>query len=202
MSHTKAPAKHPAEKSPKKDSPDVFLSHHGNIGHGIDYSGRGLKGTPPEIMANLAILNATRTVEDGDLIETAYRTPIFSANVDTPAAHTIENTNAHEKLMEAYQASLKTGDPAKVHRAVDKVNQQREAMGGIVELRPPSDFDIIAQQQTPAGEAARFLKAERVRWAEVQAANKPEDAINAMGASPIPWFDTVAAFEAINAFTA
>lgn len=174
-----------------KESPDNFLSHHGNPGHGIDYSGSGLQGSPAEIVANLKTLNATRFIHDnGDLVETVYHTPGFVAGPDTPAAHTIANTAIENKLMATYNDALKTGDLAKVHKAVDAVNKQRMAMGGIAELVPPSDFNILAEASNPVGEAAKYLIEERVTFAETGAPS--------IAGSPIPWFDTVEAFKALS----
>lgn len=176
---------------PVHESPDNFLSHHGNPGHGIDYSGRGLQGSPAEIVANLKALNATRALdESGALVETVYRTPGFVAGPDTPAAHTIANTAIENKLVATYNDALKTGDLAKVHKAVDAVNKQRMAMGGIAELVPPSDFAILAEADNPVGKAAKYLISERVAFNETGEAS--------LAGSPIPWFDTVEAFKALS----
>lgn len=179
------------------ESADNFLSHHGNIGSGIDYSGRGLKGTAVEIVEHLKTLALASQSEP-------YTTEGFHAvtgnPIDNPNANSLEWTNKRRDAQKAYEDVLATGDVKKVHAAVDKLNKIQAIMGGKAAVAA-SDFDIIAHQQTPLGEAARFIKNERVRYAEVQAANPEEnDQIAAMRGSVIPWFDTPEAFKALAAF--
>lgn len=176
---------------PVHESPDNFLSHHGNPGHGIDYSGSGLQGSPAEIVANLKALNATRALdESGALVVTVYHTPGFKSTPQSAASTSPDNVATENKLVAAYNEALKTGNLAKVHKAVDWVNKQRMAMGGIQELVPPSDFAILAEADNALGKAAKYLNAERVAFAETGEAS--------LAGSPIPWFDTPEAFKALS----
>lgn len=185
-----------------KVSADVFLSNHGNLGGGIDYSGRGLKGTPAEIVANLQALNATRTLVKGEVVETVYHTPDFKALPDSPDAHDDKNVQKHSKLVTAAEDAEKTGDLEKVRAAADKVNALRMVMGGIHEYVPFSDFIILSKANNAVGVAARYIQEQRARWEQVQYENSatPEEAMPLMHGSPVPWFDTPEAFKALNDF--
>lgn len=133
-------------------SPDVLLSR-----LGLRYDGTGLQGTPAQIVSRLVTLaNAIRLG--------TYQTANFVPAPVTPATFDPRNVQKEQAAMQAYLESLQTGLPAKVHRAVDAVNKIRMVKSG-TELIPPTNFDILAHQQTPLGEAARWLIAEEMAGA-------------------------------------
>lgn len=185
-----------------KVSADVFLSNHGNLGYGIDYSGRGLKGTPVEIVDHLRALNSTRQLIKGELVDNVYHTPDFKAMPDSPASKMDKNVQKHSTLVAAAEDAEKTGDLAKVAAAADKVNALRMVMGGIPEYVPFSDFIILSKADNALGAAARYLQEERARWEQVQNENRgtPEEALPLMRGSPVPWFDTPEAYKALLEF--
>jgi len=125
---------------------------------GLTYDGRGLQGTPAEIVANLQILNAARKV--------TYRTPGFTSVPTNPNTTAPAMVAQETKAMEKYYDAVRSGDPEAVHKCVDAVNHIREVKSG-VELIPPSDFDILANAQTPVGLAARWLSGNKDDAAQV-----------------------------------
>ncbi len=142
-------------------SPDVFLSQTLRVVElpTLKYDGSGLKGSPAEILHNLLILHAARLTEP-------YTTPDFVSAPTNPATTDPQWVIKETKAMEAYNKALASGTPEKVHAAVDAVNKIRMVKSGPA-LVPPSEFEIIAHQHTPLGEAARWLAGERDDAAQV-----------------------------------
>ncbi len=128
-------------------SPDVLLSK-----LSLRYDGSGLQGSPAQIVARLVTLSDA-------LRAGTYQTSNFTPAPVTAATFDPRNVQKEQDAMIAYLESLQTGSPGKVHRAVDAVNKIRMVKSG-TELIPPSEFDILAHQQTPLGETARWLVAE------------------------------------------
>lgn len=128
-------------------SPDIFLSR-----QGLRYDGSGLAGTPTQICQRLITLNEARHAG-------TYQTKNFIPAPVTAATFDPQNVAREQQLFTYYLESLQTGVPAKVHKAVDAVNRIRQVKSG-GELIPPSEFDILAHQQTPLGAAARWLISE------------------------------------------
>ncbi len=142
-------------------SPDIFLSQKLRVVDmpGLRYDGSGLQGTPAEIVERLLILNAARN-------RPAYQTPDFVAVPTNPNTTLPLWVVKETKAMEGYYGALRSGDPSKVHAAVDAVNSIRQVKSG-VELVPPNDFEIIAHANSALGEAARWLLDRREDEAQV-----------------------------------
>lgn len=128
-------------------SPDVLLSR-----LGLGYADSS-QGSPAQIVARLVIL--AEALRAG-----TYQTRDFRPAPVSGATFDPRNVAAEQTAMQAYLESLQTGSLAKVHRAVDAVNRIRMVKSG-TELIPPTEFDILAHQQTPLGNTARFLLAEQ-----------------------------------------
>ena len=136
------------------NNPSFFLSD-----NGISYDGSDLKGTPEQIVADLILLNSTRTWDDDtqDFAYNSYATPGFTqAPSNNPNAFDPRQIAQEAKAVAAVYAAVQTGDPAKVYAAVDKVNADRQSVGGIM-YQPPSDFAIYAHSPASVGVTARQL---------------------------------------------
>jgi hypothetical protein len=100
--------------------------------------------------------------------------------------------NHLRQAMDALRTAFKTGNIAKVRAAQASVETLRAA-AGYGPLPWLSDFEIVAENaQNAAGELARFIASERQAVAETGQGS--------MVGSPLPWYDTVDAFEALNAY--
>jgi len=185
-------------------SPDVFLSR-----KQIRYDQIGLKGTPLEIVYNLEILNSTRDWNDDsnsfDYFQ--HRTDRFiSASInpiDNPASVNPENVATLTSLMNSYRDSLKTGNTTVVYAVVDAVNKLLGIKGG-QELIPPTDFDIIAEGNTPLGEVARIINECRKVFQESGLTGEDVFATDFDGDQRCRlgyWFDTRDAFDSLNEFS-
>lgn len=176
--------------TPGAVSPDVFLSQ-----NGIRYDNGLLTGTPAEIVANLKALNALRILKDGQLQETVYRTPGYVPGDMGPQDFDPALLKATSDAMTAYRQVLKTGDLSAVHAAVDAVNNWR-AQGGYAAMVPPSDFEIVKNASTPLGVMARVIASERIAVQE-SVARGDNPVQGSIFGSPLPWFDTMAAYKAL-----
>lgn len=126
-------------------SPDVLLSKLGlRYGGGAD-----LQGSPAKIVANLIALTAA--FDAG-----TYETPGFVSAPLTAASVNAANVAKETTLVQAYRDALATGILTRVHKAVDAINSLRMKKGGSAEPTP-SDFEIIAHQDSALGAAARWI---------------------------------------------
>ncbi len=127
-------------------SPDQLLNK-----LGLQYGGRAqdLQGSPAKIVANLIALTKAYDTED-------YRTPGFFTVPFSSATQDPKNVALDTVLTEAYKDALRSGNVAAVHKAADKLNKLAMVASG-AETVPPPDFEIIARQKTPLGDAARWI---------------------------------------------
>lgn len=176
----------------KTMSADVFLSRQNPA---IKYDNSHFKGTAQEIVANLVLLNATRTwdPETESFDYTVYHTPGFIAGPVTAATTSGSETKAENKAMEVVHAVEKTGNHVAVYAVVDVLNHERMGAGGVIGYQPPSDFDLYSFQKTGVGELARQIIADRVNMA-----GQTDDDGNPV----LPWFDTKAAFDSLTFYAA
>lgn len=166
---------------------DVFLSR-----NGIRYDEfGGFHGTPAEIVANLKGLNATRQLDgEGRLEDLVHYSAGFQPVPTNPSTFEPAMVKKERLAMQAYWAALETGDLDKTHAAADAINAVRSVKSGGIFL-PAPDFYILAHGKNTLGETARFIVSER--------ASIEETGFPTMAGSPLPWYDTAAAFHQLNA---
>jgi hypothetical protein len=106
----------------------------------------GLAARLADAQAILAAANAGR-----------YRTRGFVAGDPLgPDAFDPANAAGAAAAMNAYNATLRTGNPDQVHAAVDVINRYHAAMGE-AEVIPPADIDILRTSSSSAGWLLRKL---------------------------------------------
>ena len=167
-------------------SADVILSRAG-IAYGNETFKAGLGSTPAGALDLLRELSALRTLgPDGQLSEVTYTTPglVVSGEISYSSAM----VRALAAKTNYYSATLKTGDLNRVHAALDDLNILRAAMG-FGPVSAPSEFAIVAEGPGELGRAARFLESERQSVIETGQGT--------FFGSPLPWFDTVLAWQAL-----
>ncbi len=108
-----------------------------------------LQGSPEQIVKNLLALTAAYDAG-------TYETPGFVVAPLTSAAVNPANVAKETELVQAYRDALATGIVSKVHKALAAIDKLRMKKGGPAEPHP-SDFEILAHQQTPLGAAARWI---------------------------------------------
>lgn len=173
-------------------SPDVFLSQNRISTSG--YGGLVLNSNPAIYVASLQLLSSLRSIDQsGRLVDNMYVTPGFTPGTFGPADFSLIMEQKLNAAMDAYRTSFKSGDLAAVHRAQDQVNLLRMTLG-YGALPWFTDFEIVAEGPTAAGELARIIYSERQSIADTGAPS--------FAGSPIPWFDTVDAYKALAAFQA
>jgi hypothetical protein len=173
-------------------TPDVFLSQHGIRTDGI--SGLTLNSDPAVYVASLQFLNGLRTIDPdtGKLVATIYQTPGYAPGSVGPADFSPALINALNRAMDTYRNAFKTGDLAQVHAAQDAVNMLRMS-AGYGPMLWLTDFEIVAESaKNAAGEMARFIISER--------ASVDSTGVGSMVGSPLPWFDTPAAYSALQSY--
>jgi len=170
-------------------TPDVFLSQHRLRTDG--YGGLFLNADPGVYVASLKLLSSLRTldVKAGTLSEYIYVTPGLTPGSMGPADWSLVMIGRLTAAMDKYRASFKTGDLQQAHAAQDEVNLLRMILG-YGPLPWMTDFQVIAEGPTAAGECARLIYTERLA----------EGGAGTFAGSPIPWFDTVEAFNALAAY--
>lgn len=123
-------------------SPDVLLSRLGlRYGGGAD-----LQGTPAKIVDNL--IKLTEAYDAG--------TVEFVSQPITAATFNPSNVAKETALLNDYRDALASGSLSKVHAIVAKINKLLVVKGGNM-VGAFSDFEIVAHQQTPLGDAARWI---------------------------------------------
>jgi hypothetical protein len=166
-------------------TPDVFLSQHRLRTDG--YGGLTKNADPGTYVNSLKALNATRTLDKtGNLSETLYVTPGLTPGSIGPADWSPVMIGRLTDAMDNYRSALKTGDLAQAHEAQDEVNLLRTVLG-YGPLPWLTDFGILAEGDTPVGELARLIYSERLA----------DGGQGTFAGSPIPWFDTAEAFQAL-----
>ena len=127
-------------------SPDQLLNK-----LGLQYGDRAsdLQGSPAKIVANLIALTAA--FDAG-----TYQTPNFITAPYSSATVDPKNVALDTVLTEAYKDALRSGSVTATHKAADKLNKLAMVASG-AETVPPPDFEIIARQKTPLGDAARWI---------------------------------------------
>jgi hypothetical protein len=176
-----------------KMSADVFLSR-----AEIKYD-QGLSFVDPaRLVETLIVLNNTRTW-DSSLADFVYNTHQAEGFEATPASAVSTSPAmvfAEGKAAAAYMASLKSGKPGVVYAAFDAWMAVRQAKGGESVAVCMSDFDILSEGVTDAGEVARRIKSLRQAVAagvEVGTDELPYGAL-------CPWFDTKAAADSLTEY--
>lgn len=162
-------------------SPDVFLSQ-----QGIRYD-RPEFGSPAELVQNLKSLSVLRALTFGELTPTRYHTAGFFPAPVSPATFDPVSIKANQAAQAAYFKALKRGILGEVYAAVDSLNAIRAMVGGSEQV-PPTDFEIVSNQPTPLGFLAREISSQRIAFEENSELPQPL----------IPWFDTLAAYNALN----
>ena len=172
-------------------SPDVFLSQ--NRIRTDNYG--GFNGSPAEKVAALQSLNKLRAwnPDTNDFSYITYRTPGFGGSSPNPSQFSNTVLTNENAAYRDYQTALKTGDLDKVHQAVDVINAVRTVVGG-AEFIPFADWDIVSEGRGPLNLVADFINTERRAVAET--------GFGTFVGSPLPWFDTKAAFDALNSYVA
>ncbi len=124
-------------------SPDVFLSQTLGFRYGRQ---EDLQGSPAQIVKNLIALTAAY---DAGTVE-------FVSQPNTAASFDPANVDKQTALLNDYREALATGSLSRVHALVAKINKLLVVKGGAM-VGAYSDFEIVAHQQTPLGEAARWV---------------------------------------------